>query len=75
MASYKHVTWGAAGRILVVDGDEDHAPMLATVLQAQGYRVDIAPSAQAGLGAPCARTPTSWSWCTTACPTASRSAG
>jgi circadian clock protein KaiB len=44
----KHVTWGSAGRILVVDGDDDHAPMLATVLQAQGYRVDIAPSAQAG---------------------------
>jgi len=44
----KHVTWGAAGRILVVDGDHDHGPMLSTVLQAQGYRVDIAPSAQAG---------------------------
>jgi circadian clock protein KaiB len=44
----KHVTWGAAGRILVVDGDNDHGPMLATVLQAQGYRVDIALSAQAG---------------------------
>ena len=42
------MTWGAAGRILVVDGDNDHAPMIATVLQAQGYRVDIAPSAQAG---------------------------
>jgi circadian clock protein KaiB len=47
----KHVTWGSAGRILVVDGDEDHGPMLATVLQAQGYRVDVTPSAQAGLGA------------------------
>ena len=44
----KHVTWGATGRILIVDGDDDHAPLLATVLQAQGYRVDIAPSAQAG---------------------------
>ncbi|HET6899580.1 MAG TPA: hypothetical protein VFK70_14590 [Vicinamibacteria bacterium] len=32
----KHVTWGAAGRILVVDGDHDHGPLLATVLQAQG---------------------------------------
>ena len=49
--SGKHVTWGAAGRILVVDGDDDHAPMLATVLQAQGYRVDIARSAEAGLEA------------------------
>jgi circadian clock protein KaiB len=46
--SGKHITWGATGRILVVDGDNDHAPMLATVLQAQGYRVDIAPSAHAG---------------------------
>jgi circadian clock protein KaiB len=46
--SGKHVTWGAAGRILVVDGDDDHAPMLTTVLQAQGYRVDVARSAQAG---------------------------
>jgi circadian clock protein KaiB len=45
----KHVTWGAAGRILVVDGDEDHAALLATVLQAQGYRVDVAASAEAGL--------------------------
>lgn len=44
----KHVTWGAAGRILVVDGEDDHAPLLATVLQAQGYRVDIAPTAEAG---------------------------
>jgi circadian clock protein KaiB len=44
----KHVTWGATGRILVVDGDDDHAPLLATVLQAQGYRVDVARSAQAG---------------------------
>jgi circadian clock protein KaiB len=45
----KHVTWGTAGRILVVDGDEDHATLLATVLQAQGYRVDTALSAQAAL--------------------------
>ena len=44
----KHVTWGATGRILVVDGDHDHGPMLAAVLQAQGYRVDIAVSAEAG---------------------------
>lgn len=44
-----HVTWGSAGRILVVDGDEDHGALLATVLQAQGYRVDIARSAEAGL--------------------------
>jgi circadian clock protein KaiB len=50
-ATMKHVTWGSAGRILVVDGDEDHGPMLATVLQAQGYRVDVTPSAQAGLDA------------------------
>jgi circadian clock protein KaiB len=47
----KHVTWGATGRILVVDGDEDHGNMLAAVLQAQGYRVDIALSAHAGLEA------------------------
>ena len=47
----KHVTWGSAGRILVVDGDADHGPMLATVLQAQGYRVDIVPSTRAGLEA------------------------
>lgn len=45
----KHVTWGVAGRILVVDGDEDHAVLLATVLQAQGYRVDVARSAEEGL--------------------------
>jgi CheY-like chemotaxis protein len=47
----KHVTWGSAGRVLVVDGDEDHGQMLATVLQAQGYRVDVARSAQAALEA------------------------
>ena len=41
----KHVTWGSAGRILVVDGDDDHAAMLAAILQAQGYRVDVASSA------------------------------
>jgi circadian clock protein KaiB len=40
----KHVTWGAAGRILVVDGDADHAEVLQTVLQAQGYRVDVSLS-------------------------------
>jgi circadian clock protein KaiB len=45
----KHVTWGATGRILVVDGDEDHADMISSVLQAQGYRVDVARSAQEGL--------------------------
>jgi CheY-like chemotaxis protein len=45
----KHGTWGVAGRILVVDGDEDHAQLLLTVLQAQGYRVDVARSAQEGL--------------------------
>jgi circadian clock protein KaiB len=33
----------------VVDGAEDHAGALAAVLQAQGYRVDVALSAQAGL--------------------------
>jgi CheY-like chemotaxis protein len=45
----KHVTWGNAGRILVVDGNADHASVLAAVLQAQGYRVDVALSAQAAL--------------------------
>jgi circadian clock protein KaiB len=45
----KHVTWGSTGRILVVDGDEDHAGLLAAVLQAQGYRVDVAVSGQAAL--------------------------
>jgi circadian clock protein KaiB len=40
----KHVTWGSAGRILVVDGDEDHAGLLSGVLQAQG-------SAEGGLEA------------------------
>jgi circadian clock protein KaiB len=45
----KHVTWSAAGRILVVDGDEDHGAMLAAVLQSQGYRVDVAGSAGAAL--------------------------
>ena len=47
----KHVTWGSAGRILVVDGDEDHAGLLTGVLQAQGYRVDVARDAQGGLEA------------------------
>jgi len=47
----KHVTWGSAGRILVVDGDEDHAGLLTGVLQAQGYRVDVARSAEGGLEA------------------------
>jgi circadian clock protein KaiB len=32
-----------------VDGAEDHAGALAAVLQAQGYRVDVALSAKAGL--------------------------
>jgi circadian clock protein KaiB len=32
-----------------VDGAEDHAAALAAVLQAQGYRVDVAHSAAAGL--------------------------
>ena len=50
-ATRKHVTWGSAGRILVVDGDEDHGHMLATVLQAQGYRVDVTHSAQTSLDA------------------------
>jgi circadian clock protein KaiB len=45
----KHVSWAAAGRILVVDGDEDHGSMLGTVLQGQGYRVDCARTATAGL--------------------------
>jgi circadian clock protein KaiB len=45
----KHVTWGATGRILVVDGNEDHAGALSAVLQAQGYRVDVALSAAAAL--------------------------
>jgi CheY-like chemotaxis protein len=45
----KHVTRDATGRILVVDGDEDHAAMLAAILQAQGYRVDVARSADEGL--------------------------
>lgn len=48
-ATRKHVTWGSAGRILVVDGAEDHAAALAAVLQAQGYRVDVALSARAAL--------------------------
>ncbi|HUG53921.1 MAG TPA: circadian clock KaiB family protein [Vicinamibacteria bacterium] len=43
------MSWESAGRILVVDGDEDHGSMLATVLQSQGYRVDVARSAAAGL--------------------------
>jgi circadian clock protein KaiB len=45
----KHASWGATGRILVVDGDEDHGAALAGVLQAQGHRVDVARSADAGL--------------------------
>lgn len=45
----KHVTWGSAGRILVVDADEDHSDALAAVLQGQGYRVDVARSAETGL--------------------------
>ena len=47
--SGRRVSWGSPGRILVVDGDEDHAAMLKAVLQAQGYRVDVAASADAGL--------------------------
>ena len=45
--------------------------MLATVLQAQGYRVDVSPSAQAALERPARLTPTSSSSSTTACPTGS----
>jgi circadian clock protein KaiB len=45
----RHVTWGATGRILVVDGDEDHGLLLASVLQGQGYRVDVARTAGEGL--------------------------
>lgn len=45
----KHVTWGTAGRILVVDGDDDHSALLSTVLQAQGHRVDVAKSAEDAL--------------------------
>jgi len=44
-----HVTWGAAARILVVEEDEDYGAMLSKVLQAQGYRVDVARSADEGL--------------------------
>jgi circadian clock protein KaiB len=45
----KHVTSSTPGRILVVDGDEDHGTMLATVLEAQGHRVDVARSADDAL--------------------------
>ena len=48
IAKNKHVTWGSAGRILVVDGG-DHAAGLASILEAQGYRVDVAHSAAGGL--------------------------
>jgi CheY-like chemotaxis protein len=47
--SSKHVTWGAAGRILVVEEDEAYASMVAAVLQAQGYRVDVARTAADGV--------------------------
>jgi len=45
----KHVTWGTAGRILVVEEDESYASMVAAVLQGQGYRVDVAASGAAAL--------------------------
>src|SRR5207245_3640751 len=45
----KHVTWGSAGRILVAEEDESYASTVAAVLQGQGYRVDVAPSAAAAL--------------------------
>jgi CheY-like chemotaxis protein len=47
--SRRRVTWGSPGRVLVVDGDEDHAAVLTAVLEAQGYRVDQARSAEEGL--------------------------
>jgi CheY-like chemotaxis protein len=45
----KHVTWGSAGRILVVEEDESYASMVAAVLQGQGYRVDVAASGATAL--------------------------
>ena len=45
----KHVTWGSTSRILVAEEDESYASMVATVLQGQGYRVDVARSAAAAL--------------------------
>jgi CheY-like chemotaxis protein len=47
--SPKHVTWGSTSRILVAEEDESYASMVATVLQGQGYRVDVARSAAAAL--------------------------
>ena len=47
----RRVTWSAAGRILIADAAEDHAHVLAAVLQAQGYRVDVVTSAEAALEA------------------------
>jgi circadian clock protein KaiB len=47
----KSGSWATGGRILVVDGEPDHAGAIATILQAQGHRVDIAGSAASALDA------------------------
>ncbi|MBW3577197.1 MAG: response regulator [Actinobacteria bacterium] len=48
---------GSAGRILIIEDDQDIADLIRAQLQKEGYRVDAAPGGQEGIDAALADPP------------------